>query len=394
VKILHIFDFFSPYGGGTVDVIYKLSRALAQRGHEQTIYTSDFKLDKAYIASLPEVKIILFHCVSSLGAFYLTPSLIKDAREKLRNYDVIHFHCFRSFQNIVIHHYAKKYGVPFILDDHGSLPRVAAGENNPKWLLRGLFDCIFGYRIFKNATRIVTENKFGVNELKAFSNKNDKITIIPLFFPVEEYDNLPQRGQFRLKYNLGDKKIIMSLGRIHQIKGLDFLVESFAELAVSRKDIILVIVGPDDGYKGELLKLISQLQLSDRVLFTGFLGGNDKLSALVDADVMVQPSRYEQAAWAPIEAVLCGTPAIVSQGSGSGEDITRMDAGYLVEYGNKIQMTQVLETVLNDPVKAKGKVARAQEYIRTNLSLSKKVEEYEKLYRQCIKSAEDLRRNK
>ena len=393
MKILHVFDFFSPHGGGTVDVIYKLSRALAQRGHEVTIYTSDFKLDQAYIASLPEVKIYPFHCVSSLGSFYLAPALVEESRKRLCNFDIIHLHCFRSFQNIVIHHYAKKYGVPYIVDSHGSLPRVAAGETKPKSLLRWLFDFIFGYRILEDAARIATENEFGVREYEAFGGENRKIAVIPLFFPVEVYVNLPQRGQFRSRFSLGNRKIIMSLGRIHRIKGLDFLMESFYELARSREDVTLVIVGPDEGYRNNLEKLAAGLNLSDRVLFTGFLGGQDKLAALVDADVMVQPSRYEQAAWAPIEAVLCGTPVIVSRDSGAGEDVTRMDAGYLVDYGDKIQMAQTLQAILDDPAKAREKVRRAQEFIRSNLSLNKKVEEYERLYQEYIETNKPLRRH-
>ena len=136
----------------------------------------------------------------------------------------------------------------------------------------------------------------------------------------------------------------------------------------------------------ELKKLAAALNITDKVLFTGFLGGQDKLAALEDADVMVQPSRYEQAAWAPIEAVLCGTPVIVSRDSGSGEDVSRMDAGYLVNYGNKAEMVQTIQDILGDPVKAGEKVKKAQAYIRANLSLDKKVEEYEKLYQQCIQA--------
>src|SRR4030042_4478797 len=127
----------------------------------------------------------------------------------------------------------------------------------------------------------------------------------------------------------------MSLGRIYHIKGLDFLVETFHELAQARQDVVLAICGNDDGYQSRLQKLVTKLGLSNRVIFTGFLAGQDKLAALVDADVVVQPSRYEYAAWAPIEAVLCGTPIIVSRDSGAGEDVSRIDAGYLVDYGNK-----------------------------------------------------------
>ena len=50
MKILQVFDFISlPHGGGTVGVISRLSRTLAQRGHEVVIYAGDFELDKEYI---------------------------------------------------------------------------------------------------------------------------------------------------------------------------------------------------------------------------------------------------------------------------------------------------------------------------------------------------------
>jgi len=386
MKILHTFDFFSPHGGGTVDVLYKLSRAQAQKGHEVSIYTSDSKLDQEYITSLPEVTIYPFHCISSIGLFYVTPSLVKVVRENLKDFDVIHLHCFRSFQNIVICYYAQKYHVPFVLDTHGSLPWKAAGEIGFKWLLRWLFDIIFGNRIMRNATRVIAQNEFAIREYKRFGVEDEGMALIPLYFPVEDFVNLPGAGQFRRHYGIGQKRVIMSIGRINYIKGLDFLVESFHILSLSRQSIILVIVGPDDGYQDELESLVNKLELVNKVIFTGFLGGQDKLEALVDADVVVQPSRYEQAAWAPIEAVLCGTPIIVSSDSGSGEDVKRMNAGYLVDYGDKNQMVQMIQAILDNPDKAEEKVNRAKEYIVNNLQFSNNVEDYERLYLESIKT--------
>jgi len=394
MKILHVFDFFSPHGGGTVELLYKLTKAQAQRGHEVSIYTSDFKLDLDYITSLPEVNIYPFHCVSSLGLFYITPSLVKAARENLKDFDVIHLHCVRSFQNIVIRRYALKYGVPYVLDQHGSLPRLVAGETGCKWLLRWLFDVVFGNLITRNAVKVLAQNDFAAREYKKFGVEDERIAIIPLFFPVEDYAELPTHGEFRKRYGIVGKRIIMSFGRINKIKGLDFLVESFYELSRSREDIILAIVGPDDGYQGRLRELIGKLNLGDRVLFTGFLSGQEKLAALVDADVVVQPSRYEQAAWAPVEAVLCGTPVIVSNNTGSGEDISRMDAGYLVNYGDKNQMVNVIQSIIDDPTQAKAKVKRAKGYIINNLRVSDKVGDYERLYQQCIESNVPFRRGK
>jgi glycosyltransferase involved in cell wall biosynthesis len=386
MKILHIFDFFSPAGGGTVDVINKLARAQAQRGHEVSIYTSDFKLDKEYIASLPEVKIYPFHCISSLGLFYVTPSLGSAAREHLKEFDIIHLHCVRSYQNIVISNYARKKRVPYILDQHGSLPRRVPGEKGYKWMLRWLFDYFWGYRIIRNATKVIAQNAVAAREYKSFGVNDSSISIIPLFFNLSDYVKLPQPGEFRKRYGIKDKRIIMSFGRIAEIKGLDFLIDAFSDLARAREDVVLAIVGPDDGYRGKLEDQISKLGIGEEVIFTGLLSGAEKFAALVDADVVVQPSRYEQAAWAPVEAVLCGTPVIVSNNTGSGEDITRMDAGYLVDYGNKPQMADTIQSILKNPSQARAKVTKAKKYITDNLQINTKVGEYERLYQECIEA--------
>src|SRR5207245_11567707 len=103
--------------------------------------------------------------------------------------------------------------------------------------------------------------------------------------------------------------------------------------------------------------------LAAKVRFTGFLGGEDKLAALVDADVVVQTSRYEQGAWAPFEAVLCGTPIVVSRNSGAGEDVKRIDAGYLVDFGDRAELRDTLAYVLDHPDEARQKARTAKAYI-------------------------------
>jgi glycosyltransferase involved in cell wall biosynthesis len=355
MRILQVFNFFSlPHGGGTVAVIYQLSRALTQRGHEVTIYTSDFELDQDYISSLQGVTVYPFHCWLSLAGFYLMPGMIRETKRKLKNFDIIHLHCYRSFQNIVIHRYAKKYGIPYVLDAHGSTPRV--GKRRLKWL----FDVTFGYRTLRDASRVIAETEVGVNEYKELGVNQNKIVLITPPFATDEFSHLPPPDTFRRKYNIKEKHIILFLGRIHRIKGIDFLVESFYELTQDRDDVVLVIVGPDDGYKSSLEGLIDKLNLTDKVLFTGFLSGDDKLSALVDADMLVQTSRYEQGTGVPFEAVLCNTPIIVSKNTGSSENVSRIDAGYLVEFGNKKELKNTMQKILDDPTEAMIKTQKAK----------------------------------
>ncbi|MFC1920708.1 glycosyltransferase [Chloroflexota bacterium] len=394
MKILQTFVVFSPSGGGTVDLLYKISKALADRGHEVEIYTGDHQWEQDYVDSLPEVNVRPFHDIANFGSLYLTPGMAKEVNRQIHNFDIVHLHCMRSFQNIIFHHYCIKYDIPYVLDTHGSLPRKVVGEFRLKWLFRWLFDVAFGSRILRDASRVVAETELGVNEYREFGISDDMIALIPPPFAVEEFSALPPPGLFRKKYKLEDKKLVTFLGRIHQIKGLDFLVKSFYELTKTRDDSVLVIVGNDDGYKPTLDSMINSMGISDRILFTGFLGGDDKLSALVDSDVVVQTSVYEQGAWAPIEAVLCGTPIIVTAHTGAGEDVKRLDAGYLVEYDNITRMAQLITKVFDEPAEARNKAEKAAKYVRENMSMAKRIVEYENLYRECIKESKQPVRSK
>ncbi len=379
MKILHVFGLFSlSHGGGTVDLIYKLARAQIRRGHEVTIYTSNHALDQKYVDSLEGVNIYPFRSIVNMPGFYFTPKLIPEVKRNLKIFDIIHLHSQRCFQNIVIHYYSHKYGIPYIIDAHGSTPYTKKAS------LKKLFDIFFGNKIIRDCSRFIAESEIGVNEYKELGIEQDKIALIPPPFPVEDFVNLPEQGFFRRNYNIKQKHIIMFLGRIHWIKGIDFLVKSFYELTKRRDDTILVIVGPDDGYLKDLNNIIKKLDIKNRVLFTGFLEGMEKLSALVDASLVIQTSRYEQGAWAPFEAVLCGTPIVVTEHTGAGEDVRRLDAGYLVPFDDTHKLAGIMNQILEYPTEAKNKANKAAAYIRENMSMNTRIEDYENLYADCI----------
>lgn len=381
MKILQLIDLFCPSGGGSTDILRKLAYALTQKGHEVTIYTSDYQLDRDYINSLQDVNVYPFRgWLNPLGIF-MTPSIIPEAWRNLKDFDIIHLHWHRSFQAVVIHHYARKYSIPYVVDDHGT-PRVSLGAKGIKQLLWWLFDVVFGYRILKDAARVIAESGVGVDEYKDLGVTQDKIVVIMPPLDVNEFSRLPARGLFRKKYGIKQKHIVMFLGRLHWMKGVDFLIESFYELTRVREDVVLAIVGNDDGYKPALDKLIENLNLADKVFYTGYLGGGDKLAALVDADVVVQASVYEQGVRVPFEAILCDAPVIYTRHTGAGEILGRMDAGYPVEYGNNSELRDMIQLVLDGPAEAATKTQRVKEYVKANLSLEKGIEKYEELYRQ------------
>ena len=374
MKILEVTNLFAPVHGGAAEAPYQLCKQLAKRGHEVTLYTSDFKLSQEYITPIPEVKVRAFKTWLNMANLHVTPGIIK-VRKELKHFDVIHVHNYRTFQNIVICHYAKKYGVPYVLQSHGGVLPIVQKQG-----LKRIYDTFFGHKILSNAGKVIAGNETEVGEYEKMGVDQSRIVVIPPFYNTEEFSQLPPQCQFRQKYNIKEKHIILFLGRIHQIKGIDFLVDAFHRLSQQREDIILAIVGPDSGYKSTLEKQITRLGLSGKVLFTGLLGGVDKLSALVDATMLVQTSIYERGPGSPYEAILCGTPIIITRDTGAGEAVCKLDAGYLVEYGNIPVLADLMRKVIDDPADIKNKTEAARQYIIAKLSWQNGVEEFEKLY--------------
>ena len=378
MKILQLFDFFSlPHGGGSVDSLYRLSQTLAQRGHETTIYTSDFKLDQEYIDSLQGVKVYPFHSWLNILRMPLAPSLVTEVKKTLKEFDIVHLHQYRSFQNIVIHHYAKQYNIPYVLQAHGSLTTFF----QKGWLKR-TFDKIWGYRILRDASKLIAVTETEAEQYKSMGASKDKIKIIPHGIAPAEFANLPPRGTFRKKYCLSDsEQIILYLGRINEIKGIDILVQAFAELSMDGRSKKLVIIGPDEGYLPFLKKLIADLEISDKVLFTGPLYGQEKFSAYIDADVYVLPSIYEIFGITVLEACACGTPVVVTDRCGIA-DIIDGEAGLVVPY-DKEQLQRALLKILGNEKLGLQFSKKGKLLVREKLNWEKIIDRVEGVY-QCI----------
>jgi len=379
MKIIHSFILFSiKVGGGTSDLIYKICKAQAKVGLKPAVITGSYSFDRELSDSLNNVDIHIQKTFFHKLGLSIMPGIFSWCRKNLQQYDVIHMHVFRTFQNVILYYYCRKYDIPYVMDAHGSCPYFKR-----KRLTKRLFDVLIGKSIIRNASALIAETEVGVEEYLEIDNKlnRDKITVLSPPFDTDEYKQLPTKGEFRKKYNISlDSKVISFLGRVHFIKGNDFLIKGFAEFSKTNPNAILVIIGPDDGHMDECRKIAKDLNIVDRVIFTGFLGGEYKNSALVDSDIVVQLSRQEQGAWAPLEAVLCETPIVVTRHTGTGEDIKRLDAGYLVDFDDIEGLSDIFSNIFSNYDLAMVKTIHAKQYIEKNLSFNSRVDEYMSIY--------------
>ena len=392
MRILHLSPTFPPrtFGGVTREA-FLLSKYLADKGHEVTVYTTD--VGNAERSRLPAVSITpnmngievhYFRNMSNLLAFrhriYLSKGILSSIRRELNKFDVVHIHAFRSFHDVIVHHYSKKYDIPYVLESHGATPRMGGLLKRSS---KCLFDVTVGHRILSDACKVIALTQTEADQYKSMGVDEDRIEIVPNGIDLSEYVSMPQKGGFRRKYAITQtEKIILYLARIHSIKGPDLLVRAYASLSKDLDNCRLVIVGPDEGYLSTLKRLINDLEIGPKVLLTGPLYGKDKLEAYVDADVYVLPSVYETFPVSVLEACACGTPVVVTDRCGIA-DLIDQEAGLKVPYDEN-QLRKAIGMILSNADIRKQFGDNGRNLVRMQFSWQKLVPQIEKIYADCI----------
>lgn len=387
VRILFVTPYFYPAEsfGGPVKVAFDVGKELVKRGHEVTVFTSDARDSEHKINvesdDVRGMRVYYFRNLSMLlvrfSKLFITPELPKKMGSDLKSFDIIHAHEYTTYQNAIVHKFAEKYGVPYVLQAHGSLPKV--GRRARKWL----YDALFGSRLLRDASKVIALNQMEADRYRRIGVPNERIATIPNGIDLSEYSDLPPKGFFKKKFGLGnEKRIILYIGRIHKTKGITLLIKAYAHLVKSLgfKDTILVIAGPDDGYLHEVMSLTDFLGISDSVLFTGFVSDEDKLKALVDAHVFVTPCFYGF----PItflEACVAGTPIITTT---LGDYLEWIDnhVGY-VTLPNILAIAEAMHEIVCDDDLRERLSRNCRNIVKSEFSVQRVVDRLEHVYRQA-----------
>ncbi|BBL62562.1 LPS biosynthesis protein RfbU [Methanobrevibacter arboriphilus] len=325
MKILHIVPTYYPCleAGGVVNAVYKLSKKQAEEGNDVSVFTTDscierMKLDKRYNVDIEGVKVYYFRNLSnSLKTKFLidTPyHLPLKIRKEIKKYDIVHIHEHRHSLAIAASHYASKNNIPYVIQAHGSVLPFFQKEK-----LKEIFDKLWGFKILKNASKVFALTNVEKEQYLKMGVEEERIEIVPLGIDIEEYSKLPSKGNFREKYNISENdKLLLFIGRIHKIKGLDLLVNSLDVLnreyiKKNVENLKLAIIGPDNGFLAELKKVIADLDLEENIIITGPLFNKDKIEAIVDCDIFIMPSQYESFTTSGLEAMACGKPLILTK---------------------------------------------------------------------------------
>lgn len=212
-----------------------------------------------------------------------------------------------------------KYNIPFVLTAHGAYNKIAMERSN--WI-KNIYFQLFEKKCLTYASKI---HCIGESEAKGTVElfKNDKTVLLPY-----GYEN-NYNGNYKT-YN--NKEIIFGfIGRLDiYTKGLDTLIDAFADFNKENPDSLLWIVG-DSKEKRDLEKLVEEENLTDKVILFGSKFGEEKEDLLSQMDIFVHPSRNEGLPLSVLEAARFGKPCIVTDATNIGNLIKKYNAGISID---------------------------------------------------------------
>jgi glycosyltransferase involved in cell wall biosynthesis len=139
---------------------------------------------------------------------------------------------------------------------------------------------------------------------------------------------------------------LLHIGTLNPRKNLEFLVRVFAKLSQDFPHLSLVLTGKKGWYFEGLFRLVDELDLARRAIFTGYVEEEDKPALLSGAAVYVFPSLYEGFGLPALEAMACGTPVVASNTSSIPEVTGK--AAILIDPSNEQGWVQAIRRVLTN----------------------------------------------
>jgi glycosyltransferase involved in cell wall biosynthesis len=168
-------------------------------------------------------------------------------------------------------------------------------------------DCIM---CVSELTRRTVINEYHQDPRKVFAMHN---AVYPL---SQELQDIPRPVHDK-------EKVVTFLGRITMQKGPEYFVEAAALVLQRTRNIRFVMAGSGDMLNA-MIDLVARRGIADRFHFPGFQRGRQVYETYKRSDVFVMPSVSEPFGIAPLEAMQCGTPSIISKQSGCGEILDKV----------------------------------------------------------------------
>lgn len=324
MRILHVLNSADPENGGTVQAVSGIARSQSELGHEVTVVSTG-EPEKTPEGD-PGVRWRICPVRSRLWRWSPTLSTVLSAL--IKEMDIVHLHTMWDFPVSEGYRLSRHFEKPYLVSPHGMLDRWSLSQRAFK---KKIYLMIVAGHILKHAGA-VHFTSLGEYRNSVLTDKAEKAFICPLGVDLL-FKEAGDANKFYESYPaLKGRKIVLFLGRLHSQKRPELVIESFKEIAGRFESVTLVMAGPaDESYLRRLKTKVSQLNLGNRVVFTGLLNRSQVAAVLRISEVLVSPSFLESFGLSVAEAMAASCAVIVTPGVNLSDDVQAASAGIVCQ---------------------------------------------------------------
>jgi glycosyltransferase involved in cell wall biosynthesis len=372
MNVLFVLTYYWPHRTGLTLHAQYVAEALAARGHNVTVLTSHFLDSLPRDQVLNGVRVVRLRSVLRVSRGQVMPGMPLAANRLLRQQDAVSLHS-PMLETPLLAGLARRQNKGVVITHHGDLIL-------PAGLLNRFIEVVIR-RLFAVAARradhVIAYSDDYAEHSSYIAPFISKTTAVypPIRIPEPRPD---ARERLRGRLGVGDRPLIGYSGRFVEEKRPDLILRALPHLETLLADAHVAFAGqyimPYERFYQRSLPLIERNQ--ERVHFLGLIEDAQELADFYAAcDVLVLPSRSECFGLVQVEAMLCGTPVVVSDIPGAREPVRVSGMGRVVRERDTLALAQAIADVVCN----REKYVKPRQEIAEIFNFERTVDAYEAL---------------
>lgn len=293
--------------GGSATRSYQMARHLVLAGGHVDMLTTNWDLDIEYVSRPTGLK---WYSVNAVHVRYLFPIGAKEWLQKnIANYDVVHISKNWSVLASMAATAAFEHNIPYVFSGMGLVEM-----HNRSRLLKQIYRKYLTIPMMHRASACIAVTEDEKSDLIKAGVSPERVQVIPNGIVLDELLYKDDEN-FRRQHDLDGRKIMLFIGRMDPIKGVDLVIDAFEKNRAALNDWILVLVGTNTAYRKQMQEKVEALNLTGSVRFLNPLFGKDKSEAYHAAEFIVIPSIKDAMTIIAPEAACCAKAVLITNTS-------------------------------------------------------------------------------
>jgi glycosyltransferase involved in cell wall biosynthesis len=363
--------------------VCRIAPLLRERGHQVAViapsenrHFSKRKIDDLDVYTMPSLPLIFYPKLRFPVPFFLQSKL----RKVIDGFkpDVIHLqdHFILSKAVIALN---RELNIPVIGTNHFMPENITSlfKNNTVKTTVERFLWARF-VQVFNQVELVTTPTETGARLIRP--QLHTDVVAISSGISLREFNAYGKKDSIKEKYGLPDRPLLLYVGRVDPEKRIDEILEAVA-VAVKTVDFYFVVVGKGVSKKA-LEEKAKQLNIEDRVIFTGFVPNEDLPYIYKLSRCFVIASRAELLSLVTLQAMASGLPVIAVNAGALPELVHNNVNGYLFETGNTATIVQAIRDIFtNDQLH--HQMADSSLHFSLQHDINRTVTSFEKIYNSC-----------